>query len=659
MPKRLLAAVVLVLAVILLTLIVAVFLPSPGQLVRQQPATSSAIYDRTGVPLYYFYKSQHRIPVPLTLISQSAIDATLAIEDRHFFHHYGFSFRGILRAVYRNYSAESAAEGGSTLTQQLVKNRLLSRDKRVVRKLKELFLSIWVELVFSKKEILAMYLNDASYGGTVYGIEAAAWKYFNKSASALTLGESAMLAGLLKAPSVYSPLGSQPKLAVQRQRQVLNAMLDADFISRQQFEYASGTEPRVAPGTVKILAPHFVMYVRDLLLKKYGADRLYNDGLQITTTLDLALHNDTQDLVTSDVRKFFRYRVGNGAALITRPRTGEILSMVGSVDYFDKANDGQVNVTLRYRQPGSSIKPLTYAMSLEAGKTALSQLEDQPVEYAIPNEENYRPRNDDRRFHGTVSLRQALASSYNIPAVKQLAEVGVMNFVEKAREAGITNWADQNPYRYALTLGSAEVRVLDLAQLYSTFANRGSSVAPNPLLEVTDIYGNVLYKNDCSTDITACQNSAIFSSQTAFLISDILSDNAARAPSFGYSSDLNIRGQQVAVKTGTSNFLRDNWAIGYTSDILIAVWIGNNDGRSMRLIHSGSHGASSIWYRLMRKQLINSSVHIFPVPDGIVKVKVCAPTATLTCDNCPLEREEYFVTGTQPKTRCAYPGEEL
>jgi len=645
-------AVIFVALFILFSIAVFGALPSPKQLILERPATSSVVYDRTGVPLYYFYKEQHRIPVPLSQISQSAIDATLAIEDRHFFHHYGFSIAGILRAIRNNYSNNSATEGGSTITQQLVKNRLLSREKRFTRKLKELLLAVWVEFVYSKKQILEMYLNDASYGGTVHGIEAAAWKYFDKSASALTVSESAFLAGLLKAPSVYGAFGSQSSLAIARYRQVLKAMLDADFISRQQFADISSVEPTVSPGAVKLLAPHFVMYVRELLVKRFGEKRLYHDGLQIKTTLDLKLQDDAQERLTSYVRKLFRYRVKNGALLITNPRTGEILSMVGSVDYFDRANDGQVNVVLQYRQPGSSIKPLTYAMSLQAGKTAMSLLDDEPVEYAIPGEKNYKPRNNDSTFHGRVTLREALASSYNIPAVKELASIGVLNYVEKARALGIGNWKNQNPYRYALTLGSAEVRMLDLAQMYSAFANAGSPIAPNPLLEIADLNGKVLYKNDCATNVNDCPASHVFSPQTAFLISDILSDNNARSPSFGLSSDLNIRAHQVAVKTGTTDYLRDNWAIGYTSNRLVAVWIGNNDARSMRFVQSGSHGASTIWYGVMKKLLATSKPHRFQVPEGIVKRSVCVPTGTLACANCPQVREEYFVAGTQPQTSC-------
>ncbi len=627
-------------------------LPSPNKLLLEKPAASSIIYDRNGEVLYYFYGDQHRIPVTLSQISQSAIDATLAIEDQKFHHHFGFSITGMLRALRNNFRNSRATEGGSTITQQLVKNRLLSREKRVVRKIKELVLAIWVELVFTKKEILEMYLNDVSYGGTAHGIEAAAWKYFDKPASSLTVPESALLAGLLKAPTLYNPFGSQPALAASRQKQVLQRMYEENYISYKQFQSASETELDMANDVVKIVAPHFVMYVMDMLVEKFGQERLNTGGLRIKTTLDLPLHLDTQERMTSYVKRMFRYRVKNGAALITNPRTGEILSMVGSVDYFDSAIDGQVNVVLQYRQPGSSIKPLTYAMSLQSGKTAISMLDDRPVEYEIPDEGVYKPRNDDYIFRGDVSLREALASSYNIPAVNELASLGVLNFVEKAKEVGITNWTNQNEYRVALTLGSGEVRMLDMAQLYSTFVNDGAPIVPSPLLEITDLEGEILYKNNCALSENACKYSHVFSADTAFLINSILSDNKSRSIAFGLSSDLFIKGHQVAVKTGTTNFLKDNWTIGYTSERLVAVWIGNNDGAPMRFIHSGAHGASTVWNRIMNNLLTHTKRHRFSVPDSIVRLAVCPETGTLACASCERVIEEYFAAGTQPLESC-------
>ncbi|GAB3282455.1 transglycosylase domain-containing protein [Parahaliea aestuarii] len=627
-------------------------LPSPGQLTREPPSTSSALYDRSGAPLYYFYQDQHRIPVPLAQVSQAAIDATLAIEDQAFFHHPGFSLSGILRALLNNFSNEASLEGGSTITQQLVKNRLLSNERSIVRKLKELVLALWVELLYSKKQILEMYLNTVSYGGAVLGIEAASWHYFDKPAAELTVAEGALLAGLLKAPGYYNPFGPRPKLALRRQRQVLRAMRDAGFLSRGQFDAFSGEAPQLVSGSVRMRAPHFVMYLRPLLLEQFGAERLYSGGLQIRSTLDLSLQERTQKRVSDFVDSMFRFRVGNGAVLVTEPGSGQILAMVGSVDYFDAANDGQVNVVQQYRQPGSTVKPLTYAMALERGRTPMSLLDDTPVAYEIPDEESYQPRNDDKVFRGPVTLKEALASSYNVPAVKELASIGVLDYVEKAREVGI-DWENQTPYRYALTLGSAEVSMLELAQMYSTFANLGVPVAPDPLLEVTDLHGQVLYENRCASAREDCPGEAVFRPETAFLINDILSDNAARAPTFGRSSDLYIRGHQVAVKSGTTDYQRDNWAVGYTSDWLVAAWIGNNDGRSMRFIHSGSHGASTLWNQVMRDVLMLTQPHRFPVPGNIVSRRVCAVPLLADCAVCQQVTEQYFVTGTGPASNCA------
>ena len=601
--------------------------------------------------LYYFYGDQHRIPISLSDVSQPAIDATLAIEDKDFHHHWGFSITGMLRAIRNNFTNRITTEGGSTITQQLVKNRLLNREKRITRKIKELVLAIWVELTFSKREILQMYLNDVSYGGTAHGIEAAAWKYFDKPASSLTVPESAMLAGLLKAPSLYSPFGAKPESAKSRQKQVLRRMYEEGYLSHAQYQQYSEAELTLAPDQVKIEAPHFVMYVMKLLLTQYGQERLNTGGLHIKTTLDLALHNDTQKSLTNYIASLFRYRVKNGAVLITNPRTGEVLSMVGSVDYWDADIDGQVNVVLQLRQPGSAIKPLTYAMSLDNGKTAISMLDDSPVEYVIPDEGSYTPRNDDYAFRGDVILREALASSYNIPAVNELAGIGVLNYVEKAKQVGI-HWTNQNEYRVALTLGSGEVRMLDMAQLFSTFVNEGSPVAPNPFVEIIDATGRVLYRNNCPDSASGCRRPAVFTEETAFLINSILSDNESRSVTFGTSSDLFIAGHEVAVKTGTTNFLRDNWAVGYTSDWLVAVWIGNNDGAPMRFVHSGEHGASTVWNTIMNRLLEHSKMHRFDIPDSIVKLAVCPETGTLACDSCEEVIEEYFAPGTQPTERC-------
>jgi len=327
--------------------------------------------------------------------------------------------------------------------------------------------------------------------------------------------------------------------------------------------------------------------------------------------------------------------------------------MVGSKDYFDFAHDGQVNVTLRPRQPGSSIKPLTYALALESGKTPASIIDDASVVYSVAGSPPYAPKNYDGKFHGKVTLREALASSYNVPAVKTLAELGVGTMLDRATEVGITTWNDRSRFGLSLTLGGGEVTMVEMAQLYGAFANNGALTKLHSILAVKNQKGEILYQNTCVTGEETCFEKQVFDPKTAFLITDILSDNQARTPAFGPQSVLNIPGQQVAVKTGTTNSLRDNWTIGYTTDRLVAVWVGNNDNTPMSYVASGITGASPIWNKTMRLLLDPINPHVFVVPDDLVEVAVCKATGTLPCTGCPLITTELFVPGTQPTNACS------
>jgi 1A family penicillin-binding protein len=618
-------------------------LPTVEELTQRPLAASSSIVDRNGTLLYSLYEDENRTIVPLSKISSSLIQATIAIEDQTFFTHQGFSPKGIARAVKANFEGTSV-QGGSTITQQLVKNRLLTNEKTYTRKLRELVLSVMVERTFPKDKILEMYLNTVAYGGSTYGIEAAAQRYFNKSADQLTLGESALIAGLPQAPSVYSPFGSNPELAKLRQQEVLRRMVEDGYITAEQSAQAQHEELTYNTDSTQILAPHFVMYVRQLLASKYGEELLTTGGLTVKTTLDLDLQNKTQKIVTDEINSLKRLRIKNGAALVTNPKTGEILAMVGSINYFDFANDGQVNVVLRPRQPGSSIKPLTYSLALERGMTMLSTIEDSPVSYVIAGSPPYAPKNYDGKYHGRVTLKEALASSYNIPAVKLLAMVGISNVIDRAEAMGITTWKDRSRFGLSLTLGGGEVRMIDLATLYGVFANQGYRVDPNPILEVTDNEGTVLYRNKCAFDQSTCYHRQVMDSNAAFLITNILSDNKARSPAFGPISTLYIPGQEVAVKTGTTNSLRDNWTIGYTSDLVTAVWVGNNDNTPMSYVASGITGASPIWNKIMRTQLDEKNPHKFSPPSGIVQLPGCGTTS-----------QNYFIAGSEPKNGCATP----
>ncbi len=627
-------------------------LPSLSELnTRKQPLTTR-IVDRHGNVLYRIYKDENRTLVPLSQVSTVMQQATISIEDREFYQHFGFSLRGILRALKTNTQKDSVAQGGSTITQQLVKNTLLSSEKTFKRKIRELLLSVIIEQKLTKDQILEMYFNEISYGGSTYGVEEAAQRYFGKSAHSLDLAESSFLAGLPAAPSIYSPFGPNPELGFERQAEVLHRMVEDGYITTAQAEEAKNQKLDLHADTIQILAPHFVMYVKSLLAKQYGEDVIDQGGLEVRTSLDLETQNSTQKIVTTEVASLARLRITNGAALVTNPQTGEILSMVGSTDYFDLAHDGQVNVTLRPRQPGSSIKPLTYAVALEQGKTPSTTIVDEPTSFSMVGAPPYVPKNYDGRFHGVVTIRESLASSYNIPAVKTLASIGLNAMIDKAESMGVTTWRDRKRLGLSLTLGGGEVLMTELSQIYGTFANQGETVTLNPILEIKDAHGAVLYHNSCALEHTDCPTQHTLSPKVAYQITDILSDNQARTPVFGPRSLLFIPNQQVAVKTGTTNSLRDNWTIGYTADRLVAVWVGNNDNRPMSYVASGITGASPIWNKIMRTQLDDAHPARFSVPSGLIKVKICARTGTLPCTGCPSVREELFVPGTEPVIAC-------
>ncbi len=626
-------------------------LPDPIDLSQRQPAMTTRILDRNGTLLYRIYQDENRTLVPLEEVSQHLINATIAIEDQTFFQHHGFSLKGISRAFFRNIQREQV-EGGSTITQQLVKNRLLDPEKTLRRKIRELILAVLVEGTYSKEEILLMYLNEVSYGGLTYGVEEAAWHFFDKSAKDLTLAESALLAGLPAAPSVYSPFGPNPELSLRRKEEVLRRMVEDGYITFEEAYRASQEKIEFRPDIININAPHFVMYVKRLLADKFGETMAHQGGLEVRTSLDLNLQKQTQEIAARQIDLVTHLNITNGAVLVTNPQTGEILAMVGSRNYFDFENDGQVNVTIRPRQPGSAIKPLTYALAFEMGHNPWEFIDDSPITYQIPGSRPYSPRNYDGQFRGRVTLRQALASSYNVPAVKLLAKLGVQNLVEKGQEMGISTWSDSSRFGLSLTLGAGEVLMTDLAKVFGTFATGGYAVDLDPFIEIRDHQGDLLYRNQCFDNPESCQQLRVLDPIVSYQINDILSDDHARSSTFGLFSLLNIPQQQVAVKTGTTNDRRDNWAVGYTSDRLVGVWVGNNDNSSMSYVASGMSGASPIWNETMRLLLDPNNPHQFTLPQNLIKVKICAVTNTLPCDGCPLIVEEIFVEGEEPTQRC-------
>lgn len=613
-------------------------LPLVSELIEKKQPMTTKILDRNNHLLFSIYEDENRTPIALNQVAPTVIYATIAIEDQNFYKHNGFDLKAITRAFIKNQQTGNKIQGASTITQQLVKLRLLTREKTFVRKIKEIILAVIVEGNFSKDQILEMYLNEVNYGGAVYGIEQAAVTFFGKNAKNLTLSESAFLAGLPQAPSKYSPYAGNLEASYARRDEVLRRMQEDGYINAADFEAATKEKLIFNSSAISIQAPHFVMYVRRILAENYGEEAVAQGGLVVRTTLDLALQNQAQQIVSDEVASLTRLNIHNGAALVTNPNTGEILAMVGSKNYFDFEHDGMVNVTIRDRQPGSSIKPLTYALALEKkGLTPASLILDAPITYHFKGGPDYSPKNYDGKFHGNVTLREALASSYNVPAVKLLEQIGLNEEIDQAEAMGITTWTDRSRLGLSLTLGGGEIKMIDLAQLYGTFANLGITVEENPVLEVFDYRGKTIYQNKCALFGENCLGRQTLSAATSYQITNILSDNQARTPAFGPQSVLHFPNQEVAVKTGTTNNLRDNWTIGYTSDRLVAVWVGNNDSQSMSYVASGITGASPIWQKIMLTQLDENQPHFFKMPDTIEKVNYCG-------------REEVFKKGQVPTT---------
>ena len=621
-------------------------LPNPHQLITRDQAVSTKIYDREGQLLYKIYRNQNRTLVQLKELPLPLIQATIAVEDAEFYHHRGFSWKAIFRAALKNLEGDKLY-GGSTITQQLVKNALLTPERTWRRKIKEIVLSLLVESKFSKDEILQMYFNEVGYGGAAYGIEEAAQLYLGKSAQELTLAQAALLAGLPASPTTFSPFGAHPELAKERQEFVLYRMKQEGFITEEQRKKAVEETIRLAPLRTDIKAPHFVMYLKEILAEKYGERMVEEGGLEVKTSLDLSLQEEVEKIVKNEVNSLQKLHITNGAALVTNPQTGEILAMVGSKDYFDETIDGNVNVTLRPRQPGSSIKPVNYAVALQNGFTPATVLSDTPITYQVAGQPPYSPKNYDNKFHGNIPLRIALASSYNVPAVKVLSAFGVDRMIDLGEKMGITTWKDRSRFGLSLTLGGGEVKMTDMAVAYGTLANLGGRVDLNPILEVKNYKGETLQKTPQTV-----KKEAVLSPAIAYLLTNILSDNIARTPAFGPSSWLNIKDHpSVAVKTGTTQNLRDNWTIGYTPDFVVAVWVGNNDNSPMSYVASGVTGASPIWNKIMTFLVKDLPDKAFPPSEELIKVEICPLTATLSCEGCG-GKWEYFVSGTEPKSHC-------
>jgi penicillin-binding protein 1C len=612
-------------------------IPLPTQLVSQQVPVSTKIFDRNGKLIYEVYADKRSTPIELTEIPDHVKNATIAVEDKDFYGHYGISFTGVMRATYKTI-VERRLQGGSTLTQQLVKNSLLTPERTVKRKVREFALTLLVETIYSKDQILELYLNQTPYGGTAYGIGAASELYFKKDAKDLNLAESALLAGLPVSPSRYSPFGANPELAKGRQELVLRRMVEDGYITKEEEEAAKNEELDYSEPE-RLLAPHFALWIKGVLAQEYGEAVVEKGGLRVYTTLDLELQEFAEQAVATEVAKLKDQRVGNGAALVTRPKTGEILAMVGSKNYFATDEDGKVNIIFAKRQPGSSIKPLNYALALKDRKiTASTPLADVPTCFSVLGQPPYCPRNYDWSFRGATHVRFALGNSYNIPAVRVLALNGIDNFVNFSMEMGITTFTDPSNYGLSLTLGGGEVRPADMAVAFGVFANQGIKQPLIAITKVTDWKGKVL--QEVKTDELELSGKRVLDQDVAFLISHILHDNSARSAAFGTGSLLNVQGHpEVSVKTGTTNDLRDNWTIGYTEYALVLTWVGNNDNSEMSGAVSGVSGASPIWNMIMKEVLDkaeegsyseNEKGHAWPKqPLGVVGVNVCVTTGNL------------------------------
>ena len=548
---------------------------------------STKIYDRTGeVVLYDLNSDVRRTVIPFEEMSRNIKNATVAIEDDQFYNHFGIDIRAIIRAAVSNFQDGDllGGQGGSTITQQVIKNSVLQRDKTLARKVKEAILSIKIERVLSKDEILEIYLNESPYGGTVYGVEEASSAFFNKSASELTLSEAAYLAAIPQAPTYLSPYGNNRDALDRRQQLVLDRMRLNGFITVDEYEAAADQRVEFEPQAVSsIKAPHFVMYIIEQLAETYGEEALAEQGLRVITTLDWELQKEAERIVAQKAASnTVKFNASNAGLIASDPKTGDLLVMVGSRDYFSDEIDGNFNVTLASRQPGSSIKPFVYATAFSKGYLPATILFDVPTQFSTACEPwettseppCYAPKNYNFKFVGPISMRNALAQSLNIPAVKTLYLAGLKDTLKYATDMGITTLDEPERYGLTMVLGGGEVKLLEMTNAYGVFANNGLRAIPRNILRIEDSQKNIIEEFEVKTNRVMDEN-------VAHMISDILSDNVARTPLWGSWSIVNFGDRDVALKSGSTNNLRDAWIMGYAPNIAVGAWVGNNDNSTM------------------------------------------------------------------------------
>jgi 1A family penicillin-binding protein len=622
-------------------------LPDPNKLIEREIRQSTKIYDREGkTVLYEIFTDQRRTLVELHQISPYLIHATIAAEDKYFYEHKGFSFKSILRALIMNILKGKKIQGGSTITQQLIKNAILKPEKTYARKLRELILAYQIEKKFSKDEILKMYLNEIPYGSNAYGVEAASQIYFGKKASELTLDEAALLAALPKAPSYYSPYGENKDKLIARRNYILKEMLDLGFILKEEYEKAKETDTlkKIRPKKERMIAPHFVMYVKDQLIEKYGHRMVEQGGLKVITTLDLKKQKIAEEAILKNEENLKKFGATNASLVAIDVKTGEILAMVGSKDYFDESIDGYVNVALSPRQPGSSFKPIIYAKLFEKGYTPETILFDVVTNFGPDGSgKDYIPKDYDEKERGPITIRKALAGSLNIPAVKALYLAGLDNVLDLAEKMGYTTFKDRSRFGLAIVLGGGEVKLLEHTAAFSIFAREGIKIPISSILRVEDANGKVLEEKK------EVVPERVLDEEVCRKINDILSDNSARAFIFGEKNYLTLPNRPVAAKTGTTQNWRDAWTIGYTPSLVAGVWVGNSSGEEMKKGADGSKLAAPIWNYFMREALKDAPVEEFtpPKPDIVDKpilkgeipeivVKIDKASGKLATDLTPL-----------------------
>lgn len=631
-------------------------LPDVDEIENRLALPSTRIFDRQGRLLYQIADPQTGLnqQVSRADVPDCLIQATLATEDANFYQHPGVDWQGIARAVWINLRGREVVAGGSTITQQVARNLLLDPQQRAERtlrrKLRESVLALQLTRHYSRDDILMLYLNQTYYGNLAYGAGAAARAYFGKGVPELTLAECAMLAGLPQAPSLYDPL-TNPAAAKARQQVVLDLMVRHGFLTQAAADQAYAEPLQFAATPFPIEAPHFVMAVWAQLQRDFP-DQLREGGLEVITTLDLSWQHAAEDTARRHLARLNAppsteppHNAHNAALVALDPHTGQVLAMLGSPDYFDERIDGAVNAALAPRQPGSALKPFTYAAAFDPQRpdpwTPATMILDVRTPFVTRRLESYTPANFGLVEHGPVLVREALASSYNIPAVVALEHVGVDTLIHLLTSLGISTLSDPSRYDLSLTLGGGEVRLLELTAAYAALANGGYRVTPALILQVRDRSGNVLYEWQ-----PPVWNTPVLDPRVTFLITDILSDNEARIPSFGPASALNI-GRPAAAKTGTTTDFRDNWTIGYTPNLVVGVWVGNADNTPMVEV-SGISGAGPIWHEFMRQVLRGQPELTFPVPAGVVRAEVCATSGLLPTPYCPRTRWEWFIEGTVP-----------